>query len=212
MDFEQSKKVWYKLIEQNYSIEKIIISADNILSIDIIFLKISDLEKFRELIFDMMYFDIYKTCDSTKFTLFVNIDLNFLEKIVYPKSTKEINIFKVFDTNKIINLGQLPPELKKLIIISSVPFDLTNLPNQLEILDLSGCTGWKKFNLDYLPESLKLLKLPYTDEMGGKTIYEVKDLQNLPITLNEIYIGNMFFNSVEDVLQKYKVKKSFQRK
>ena len=45
--------------------------------------------------------------------------------------------------------------------------------------------------------------------MGGNSIYELKDFENLPIGLNEIFIGNMFFNSAENVLQNYKVKKSY---
>lgn len=212
LDSEQSKKVWYKLIEKDYLLEKITISAERLSYIEIQFQNKYDFDKFRDLIFNLMYIDISSVCDSTELTLFVDIDLDFLQKIVYPVYTKEINIFCTYNFDKIINLNMLPSELEKLIIISSILFDLTNLPNKLKQLDLSGCNRWKKFNLDYLPESLKLLKLASTDEMSGYSIYEIKDLENLPIGLNEIFIGNMFFKSVEDILQNYLIKKPYKRK
>lgn len=212
LDQIQSKKIWNKLVEQNYPIEKITISVDNFSYIEIIFEKNSDLEKFRELIFSLMYVDISPICNSSQLSLFVKIDLDFLNKIIYPKFTEQIHIYNSIETENAINLGILPQELKKLIIISSDPFDLTNLPNQLVFLDLSGCTGWKKFNLDYLPESLKILKLAYTDDLGGQTIYGIKDFQNLPSSLNEIFIGNMFFNSFEELIKNYQIKKPFLRK
>ena len=166
LDLEQSKKIWYKLTEQDYCIEKITIGVNTSYigintgsciyigsCIEIIFFKNSDLEKFRELIFDLIYVDISSYCSSADNSLILLFEFNFdfIEKIIYPVHTKEINIISrfIFDNdNKIISLGLLPSELKKLKIISSIPFDLTNLPNQLEQLDLDSCTGWKKFNLE----------------------------------------------------------------
>lgn len=208
LDSEQSIKVWYKLTEQQYPIEKITITTyDNFSHIEIIFTNLENLDKFRELIFNFMQKDISSLYHINYLTLFVKIDLDFLEKIVYPKFTKEINIFNCLSYNdKIINLGVLPSKLEKLIIISSAIFDLTNLPSQLKFLDLLGCTGFKKFNLDYLPESLEILKLSYVSEQNGKkSIYVKKDIENLPTNLKEIYIDNMFFNSVKDVLLSYQI-------
>lgn len=220
---EQSLIIWNKLVEQYYPIEKITISADKFSYLEIIFEKKSDLENFRDIIFNLMYvnimcIDVPQITSSLVLTLYINIDLKFLEKIIYPKFTKELNIFCAFDNENIIGkkqmigLGILPSEMETLLIISSIPFDLTNLPNKLIELNLAGCTGYMKFNLDYLPTSLKILKLANTDDLGGQSIYEIKDFQNLPQSLNEILIGNMFFNSGEDLLQNYQVKKSFQRK
>ena len=203
-------KILNKLVEQDYPIEKITICSDDFSYIEIIFKNNCDLEKFRQFIFDLMYLDISISCNKTELTLFANIDLNFFFKLTYPKFTKELHIFNTLKSEKIIGLGILPIELKKLLIISSEPFDLTNLPNQLVTLDLSGCTGLKKFNIDYLPSSLKILKLSYVNEIDfAKTnIYDLKDFQNLPNSLNEIYIGNMFFSSAKEVLQKYHVEKN----
>lgn len=203
LDTIQCKKIWYKLIEQNYQIEKITISTDKFSSIEIIFLNVCDLEKFRQLIFDFMYWDIFTTCNLTQLTLFVKIDLDFFSRMDYPKFTKQLLLFNSIDSENVISLGLLSSVLEKIIIISKVPFDLTNLPNQLVFLDLSGCTGLRKFNFDYLPESLKILKLSYTDGQNKNSIYDLNDLQNLPSSLNEIYIGNKFFCSTKDVLKNY---------
>jgi hypothetical protein len=208
----ESKKIWDKLVKQNYPIEKITICADDFSYIEIVFENMHDLEKFRQLIFDFMYLDFSQTCNSNQLTLFVNVDLDFFSKLTYPEYTKELNVFNVLSSKNIINLGILPSKLNKLLIISSEPFDLTNLPNMLTILDLSGCTGCKKFNLDYLPSSLEILKLASTDDLGGASIYGLKDFENLPISLNEILIGNMFFNSTQELLEKYEEKKPFIRK
>jgi hypothetical protein len=212
----ESIQIWNKLVEQNYPIEKITICSDDLSFIEIIFENKSDLEKFRQFIFDLMYVDIFTNCGQTQLTLFVGFDFNFFLKLTYPKFTKELSVHNTIQSDKIIGLGVLPSELKKLLIISTEPFDLTNLPNKLTMLDLSGCTGLKKFNIDYLPSSLKIFKLAYIDEIPGNTIYDkisgvslygLSDFENLPNSLDEIYIGNMFFNSVEEILQKYYIAK-----
>lgn len=201
LDSIQSIKIYHKLVVQDYLTDKITIYSDNLSYIEIIFSNKHDLEKFRHLIFGLLYMDISSNCNynSNQLTLYVNIDVDFLSKMTYPKFTKELNIFSTIKSENVISFGLLPSVLEKIIIISIVPFDLTNLPNQLVFLDLLLSTGLIKFNFDYLPESLKILKLSYTDNC----IYDLNDFQNLPSSLNEIYIGNMFFCSIEDVMKNY---------
>ena len=201
LDSTQSIKIYNKLVDLDYPISKITIYTDNFSYIEIIFSNKYDFEKFRHLIFDLLYVDISSgyNHNSNQLTLYVNIDVNFLSKMTYPEFTKELNIFSTIKSENVISLGLLPSVLEKIIIISIVPFDLSNLPNQLLFLDLTLSTGVIKFNFDYLPESLKILKLSYTDN----STYDLNDFQNLPSSLNEIYIGDMFFCSIEDVIKNY---------
>lgn len=195
----QSKQIFKKLVELNlYSIERIVITFDCfILSFDITFLNSNDYLNFRDIIFNLIYVDISENLNN-HLNLIINFEdssnyNDFIKKLDFPESIEEIQILSktnIIDENIKLNF---PSNLKKLSIISSQPIDITNLPNKLIVLDLSLCEEKKKFNLNFLPESLKILKL------GDKLIYKRKDLENLPIGLNEIYIGNLFFNSIQKI-------------
>jgi hypothetical protein len=67
---------------------------------------------------------------------------------------------------------------------------------------LSGYTGKKKFNLDYLPSSIKLLDLSYPSN-DENTLYKLEDFCNLPNGLEQIFIQDKHFNSVQELLEKY---------
>lgn len=208
----ESKKIWSKLIEYKWMVKRITITIENNSTIDIIFDKKSDLEKFREIIFNLMNIDIGPmTITNNQIILFLDLisDLEYFEKMKYPEFTDELQIFSLHNSTKILTLNNLPQELKKLLIITSEPFDITNLPNKLIVLDLSRCLCVKRFNLDFLPESLKILKLTYKDDEhnDGCNVYDKKNFDNLPIGLEEIYINDMFFSSTSELIEKYEIKK-----
>lgn len=204
INYLESKKIWSKLTEYKWIIKRITITIENKSTIDIIFDKKSDLEKFREIIFNLMNIDIEPIAiTNNQIFLFLDLisDLEYFEKMQYPEFIDELQIFSLHNSTKILSLINLPLELKKLLIITIEPFDITNLPNKLVILDLSRCQSTIKFNLGFLPESLKILKLAYDE--NNKSIYDKKDFENLPIGLEEIYINNMFFSSTLELMEKY---------
>ena len=137
------------------------------------------------------------------FTLFENIK--------YPPNTDTIIIIVNVDyltkymtlslsKLKIIKLLNLPEKLSHLKITSSIPFDLSNLPTNLISLDISnsGC----KFNLDYLPDSLKILYLP-SFFLHVTYVDWLKYLTNLPLSLIEIKCGYIVYNSVGELIKNY---------
>lgn len=76
-------------------------------------------------------------------------------------------------STNVITLNNLPLNLTKLEINSKISYAINNL-NQLKF---SGI----KFNLEYLPEKLKILILQCDDN-----IYNLEDLANLLISLELI--------------------------
>jgi hypothetical protein len=77
-----------------------------------------------------------------------------LELLELLNSCKKMNINPQIFKN-------LPPNLKKLKLYSCDDITLDNLPNSLEILDIS-CYSNQKNILDYLPTSLKILNIKLT--------------------------------------------------
>ena len=205
LDNIQAKQIWFKLVEQNYQIKSITIEIETFrmtnTNIEVIFTDIVDLHNFNQLIFDQMYIDILSGNGGKRLMLYFDFDFDFLKKATYPKFTEQIYIYNKFKSDNILSFGVLPCNLKKLQIISSTPFDLTNLPN-ISTLMLSGHTGKKKFNLDYLPSSIKLLDLSYPSS-NENNIYNLEDFCNLPNGLEQIFIQDKHFNSVQELLEKY---------
>lgn len=81
--------------------------------------------------------------------------------------------------------------LKKILIISSFNIKIDNLPINLNILILK-C----KEELCSLPENLKKLEL-----IGKK--YTLDELINLPRNLEKIIIGNLHYNSTNELIANY---------
>ena len=126
--------------------------------------------------------------------------VNFLEKLVYPPDVRSIDFLINCRYGKtiypVINLHNLPRQLKKLTIKSSprIFFIINNLPNTLEFLDLSE--SHEQINLDFLPEKLKTIKLDSKYDKKQK-----HKLLNLPIGLEKIVIENTFYYSLDQLFK-----------
>lgn len=193
-------QIYNKIIENDYQIYNLNLIITN-LELEISF-KLSfenELKKF-ELILRQMNLQIYEYIDL----------YNDCIKINLKKSSIDINNFKWIKVQNIqinnwsndynlIKLNNLPKELKKLVISSSYPFDISNLPIGLVELDLSDSSY--KFNLDNLPENLKLLKVDCN--YIGKKIYNVDDFANLPKKLKRINLRDKVYTSVEQIIENY---------
>lgn len=90
-------------------------------------------------------------------------------------------------SSNVITLDNLPLNLNKLVIRSHIPIIINNLPHNLNQLTLSN----SKFNLEYLPEKLKILNLE-----------NIEDLANLLVGLEKIRIGVSKFYSVKELFAK----------
>lgn len=163
------------LVESNYSLEIINchIKHHNV-ELNINFTYITDIENFIDLIQQRLNYNLNDKVINLLLKL--DLDLTDLSKIIFPK-TKEIEIENFSFIENPLNLSLLSSNLNKLTIISSIQFDINNLPNDLEQLSLLDC----KFNLDCLPENLKKLAIISDD-------YLIDDFANLPKDLTQIYI------------------------
>lgn len=106
----------------------------------------------------------------------------------------------------------LPSKLKKLSIDirKDSIINISDLPNQLTELFLRGI----KFNLDYLPVSLKKFHLVTNSDgkPGFDSIfkYTKADFSNLPSGLEEIIIDyNNKYSSITELLDYKKLKKNY---
>lgn len=120
---------------------------------------------------------------------------------------KEINYFLFKQINMNI-FNNLPKTLKSLTIYSykEPNFRLDNLPNLVN-LELYG-----KFDLNHLPDSLKCLKcfkciLKFNFIMRfnipDTPNYKLDELLNLPVGLREIYIDELKFMDLKELVENY---------
>lgn len=208
--------IWNELVKFKENIKYITMEIfTGFLDIEIIFDNNSEL--FSKKIFEQINHILYIN-DST-FLLKLQITneshiINLFEKLYYPPNVNTMIIVIntpfseaiscVYDCIKLLNL---PECLEQLKIISSIPFDLSNLPTGLFLLDISESKC--KFNLDYLPNSLKVLylpELPLIQSNKYQYIYKLTNLSNLPSSLIEINIGtnrNIVWTSIEELIKNF---------
>lgn len=205
-----NQQIWNELVKTNYEINTILIDVPGkkFITLEVHFLNQNDLDKFIQEIFDSKYL----TMNSSPYNLSIIITLScinpqdyfkFLQTIEFPENINNIGINVSTNINNLSNKYEfigtlnLPAKLKTLKIASSIPFDLSNLPNQLTglYLGLSEC----KFNLDFLPESLTELELPTQNKF-----YTRDDLINLPIGLSKISDGYFKYSSVNQIIKQKK--------
>lgn len=106
---------------------------------------------------------------------------------------------KNFETSDLLILNNLSNKLEIQTIFSkkNIKINLDDLPINLNTLILYG----NEFNLDNLPENLKILEImTYFNHK-----FPLEHLHNLPNGLEEIKINNNIYNSVEDLLNNYVV-------
>lgn len=213
-----NKIIWDELVKSDYLLEMIEITiGTKLLEINVIFDNFDDLDKFTNYISNKYYYSMNNVEPSNN-SLLINLfhkTIDIFEMLNYPPNVNIIKIMVENDdemTNFIkspfyqIKLLNLPTNLIQLKIISKYSFNLSNLPTQLILLDLSESSC--KFNLDYLPDSVQILYLPTLPMFKKifKYIYELKDLINLPSSLNKIYIGknrNIVYNSAKELIENY---------
>jgi len=219
--------IWNELVKSNFDIDHIIIhhhivqTNSNVILLEIE-VQIDNFESFNN--FSIQMFK--KHCIDINFNNFSNSfkfelafekdnEKNFtFEKLEFPPNVNNIQII-------IENLNQnvpdfypikfnLPEKLSQLKIISAVPVDLTNLPTNLFLLDISETEC--KLNLDYLPDSIKILYLPNIPvilKKNYKYLYKLSDLSNLPSSLIEIHICYEFFESTKKLIEKFDEKTEY---
>lgn len=162
-----------------------------------------------------LYINVNNSIDLEKFENYIFEKYNLIHKlnvfqiiiepykfITFPEQITKIHL-KDYKKHQ-IDLDNLPKQLKHLTIQTYQPCNITNLPNQLVILHLFGTNI--KFNLNYLPESLKKLKLYYIDSNVSYlpiNIYTLEELHNLPTNLEEINICNNIYHSIDELIKSY---------
>ena len=207
-----NQQIWNELVKTNYEINTILIdvSGKKFITLEVHFLKQDDLNEFIQMIFVSKYL----TLNSDHYNSSIIITLScinpqdyfkLLQTIEFPQNINNIGINIPSSTNilsdkpELIGALNLPVKLKTLKIISSVPFDLSNLPNQLTGLYLGSSEC--KFNLDSLPESLTELELPMKNKF-----YTRDDLINLPVGLIKISVGYKIYSSVNQIVEQKELK------
>jgi hypothetical protein len=207
--------IWNELAKSDYEINHIQMQIlSDYIEIEIKFKNEIMLEEFKTKIFNQIYqntntnYGKLSLClQSTK----KNNIVNLFEKLNYPINVDMMSILvdqfcskKLLSNISDIKLPNLPEQLTELQIISLIPFDLSNLPTKIFLLDISKSKY--KYNLDYLPNSIKILYLPSIQTLipnENKYIYKLSDLSNLPTSLTEIYLGGIVFNSMEKLFENF---------
>lgn len=212
-----SIEVYNLLNEQTYQINVILCEYWEIYTqLTIIFEKNEDLEQFKKITYEQLNLNIRTELEILNEKKQVNhtndnniynnellnkriklkININDLTK--FPEYTYGLLIINYSNNESI--LKNLPKKTKFLHIQSHEPCDLSNLPLGLIQLKLEDC----KYNLDYLPSSLKILKIIFTDKkINPKRYYNIDDFRNLPIGLEHIEICKKVFNSIDDLIKNY---------
>lgn len=192
----------------------------NSFEIEIKFENIDTLIKFSNLIFKQYGIDIHINTYNDTFNVELkdlkpthsaqHTNKNILDNLSFPPNVENIVIvvnLNVFNHNYIstIELCNLPENLTQLKIYShSILFNLSNLPTNIFLLDISECIP--KLNLDYLPGGLKILYLPVFPCMKKHNFtysYNLTNLINLPSSLIEINFGYVVFKSLKDLINSF---------
>jgi len=212
--------LWNELVKSDYKIKYIemLITIENI-NIQIIFDNNSSLEYFSIKIFKQINYILNSDVNNNllKFDLQMisnNNIVNLFENLNYPPNVNTIIIMidtfcskSFLLTCNNIKLFNLPEQLVQLQIISLIPFDLSNLPTKIFLLDISKSDC--NFNLNYLPDSIKVLYLPELSiiiQNNYQYQYKLSDLSNLPSSLIEINIGNnknIVYTSIENLIKNF---------
>lgn len=205
-----NKTIWDELVKSEYQLKLIeIIIEAKLVEIHIIFDNYCDLNNFTNDIFNK-YFHSMNNIEISNNSLWINLfhtTIDTFETLNYPSN---VNMIKIMVKNEIQNLIKspfyqtklfnLPENLTQLKIISLYPFDLSNLPTQIILLDIEETEC--KFNLDYLPDSIQILYLP---NIITSKIYKLLDLSNLPSSLVEINFSNfIIYKSIDELMEKFK--------
>lgn len=205
-----NKTIWDELVKSEYQLKLIeIIIETKLLEIHIIFDNYCDLNNFTNDIFNK-YFHSMNNIEISNNSLWINfnhITIHTFETLNYPSNVNMIKILVNNETSKLIKssfykikLFNLPTNLTQLKILSLYPFDLSNLPTTLILLDIEETEC--KFNLDYLPDSIQILYLP---NIITSKIYKLLDLSNLPSSLVEINFSNfIIYKSIDELMEKFK--------
>lgn len=211
-----NKTIWNELVKSNYQLETIEITiGSKLLEINIIFDNYNNLDNFINYISKKYYCSVNNIEPSNNallLNLFHHTKIDTFETLNYPPN---VNMIKIMVENEIqklikspfykIKLFNLPSNLTQLKIISLYPFDLSNLPTQIILLDIaeSHC----KFNLDYLPDSIQILYFPPIVEIIRNDFYyyyKLSDLSNLPSSLIELNFGNfIIYKSIGELMEKF---------
>lgn len=116
----------------------------------------------------------------------------------FPENTKLI-VFQLYSGHILPkNLINFSPSLEHFILSSYKPIDISILPLNLKILELSE----GKFILDNVSENLKILKLDRTF-FDVKLNYKLYDFLNLPASIEEIHIGDTIYKGIQDLIENY---------
>jgi len=216
--------IWNELVKSNYNIKCIEMLITSVyIDIQISFENYNSIEHFSLKIFKQINQRLNTNVNNNLLQLClhkINDDnpVNLFENLNYPQNVHRIIIMvdslssKIFLSNtNCFKLFNLPEQLEELKIISSIPFDLSKLPTKIFLLDIlnSKC----KFNLDYLPDSIKIIYLSellnffdMTQE-DNEYQYKLSDLINLPSSLIEINIGhpckNIVYSSVQKLIKNF---------
>lgn len=214
-----NKTIWEELCKSNYQLESIEITIETkFLELNINFANSNDLDNFTNNIFNK-YYQLLNNVELSNNLLLVNLFdtsniVDLFETLNYPSNVKIIKIIvkneivnSIKSQNNSIKLLNLPDNLSQLKIISIYPFDLSNLPIQIVLLDIvdSDC----KFNLNYLPDSIQILYLPQINTLKLKDynyFYKLSDLSNLPSSLVEINFGtntDIVYKSTSELMEKF---------
>lgn len=205
-----NKTIWDELVKSEYQLKLIeIIIETKLLEIHIIFDNYCDLNNFTNDIFNK-YFHSMNNIEISNNSLWINFNhttIHTFETLNYPSNVNMIKILVNNETSKLIKssfykikLFNLPTNLTQLKILSLYPFDLSNLPTTLILLDIEETEC--KFNLDYLPDSIQILYLP---NIITSKIYKLLDLSNLPSSLVEINFSNfIIYKSIDELMEKFK--------
>lgn len=209
-------KIWNELIQTNYSIEKINIHIFNYtnIGIEIKFVNLKDLIKLSEHIFNLIYISLIFDYTNNTTNLYLDIDLiNKPYNLSFPSNVNELELMINDDLSTNIKFVQnifnllknLPENLYQLKINTSIPFDISNLPTKLFLLDITN--SYYKFDINYLPNSIKILYLPSINlykikSQNSEYIYKLDDFMNLPTSINEINFGEVCIISNKKIIDK----------
>lgn len=183
--YSDNKKIYDHIIKSTYEISMGVHIQEKFIVFDVKFKLLNEFDKFLQDI-NQMNLKINYYLDA----IVLSIETNEVDYIIWPQNVLNLKIYinpeNIMNTQDLIkksSFENLPEKLLQLEIISVVPINLKNLPNQLLSLNLSKSPC--KFNLDYLPSSLKLLYL------SDSVKYISEELANLPANME----SNNFYNN-----------------